>query len=53
VLIRVLLMKSYNQGRRLRFASGGIIMARAASLKIFFARGGIIHAETAKLTMLE
>jgi hypothetical protein len=27
------------QGRRLRFASGGIIMASAASLKIFFSRG--------------
>jgi hypothetical protein len=28
------------QGRRLRFASGGIIMASAASLKIFCSRGG-------------
>jgi hypothetical protein len=35
------------------FASGGIIMASAASLKIFVAHGGIIHPETAKLTMLD
>jgi hypothetical protein len=42
------------QGRRLRFASGGIIMASAVSLKMFLlAGGGMIHPETAKLAMLE